>query len=112
METWEQAEISNTIPEEKQDGKTRESAKLQFILQKKRFTLFDAPGSKEYLPDMIMTTTQADIAVLVVSAKAGEFELGFGNSGQTRQQALLAKTLGISELIVVISKMRAISWNQ
>jgi peptide chain release factor subunit 3 len=73
MEAWEQAAISDVIPEERQDGKTREFAKLNFSLEKKRFTLFDAPGHKNYVPNMIMGACQADIAVLIISAKEGEF---------------------------------------
>lgn len=73
MEAWEQAAISDVIPEERQDGKTREFAKLNFALEKKRFTLFDAPGHKNYVPNMIMGACQADIAVLIISAKEGEF---------------------------------------
>jgi peptide chain release factor subunit 3 len=73
MEAWEQAGISDIIPEERQDGKTREFAKLNFSLEKKRFTLFDAPGHKNYVPNMIMGACQADIAVLIISAKEGEF---------------------------------------
>jgi peptide chain release factor subunit 3 len=50
----------------------------------RRFTLFDAPGHKNYVPNMIMGACQADIAVLIVSAKASEFEAGFVKEGQTR----------------------------
>lgn len=73
MESWQQAGISDVIPQEREDGKTREFAKLNFSLEKKRFTLFDAPGHKNYVPNMIMGACQADIAVLIISAKEGEF---------------------------------------
>ena len=73
MEAWEDAAISDIIPEERIDGKTRQYAKLNFFLEKKRFTLFDAPGHKNYVPNMIMGACQADIAVLIISAKEGEF---------------------------------------
>ena len=95
MESWEQAGISDVIPEEREDGKTREFAKLNFSLEKKRFTLFDAPGHKNYGPNMIMGAGQADIAVLIISAKEGEFESGFEKDGQTKEHAMLAKALGV-----------------
>lgn len=38
---------------------------------------------------------QADVGILVISARKGEFETGFDRGGQTREHALLAKTLGV-----------------
>ena len=43
--------------------------------------------------------------MLVVSAARGEFETGFRNGGQTKEHAVLAKTLGVQQLLVVINKM-------
>ena len=43
---------------------------------------------------MIGGASQADIAVLVISARKGEFETGFDRGGQTREHAMLAKTAG------------------
>lgn len=111
MESWEQAGISDIIPEERADGKTRQFAKLNFSLETKRFTLFDAPGHKNYVPNMIMGACQADVAVLIISAKEGEFESGFEKDGQTKEHAMLAKALGVVELIVVVTKMGTNDWN-
>jgi peptide chain release factor subunit 3 len=55
---------------------------------------------------MIQGASQADIGVLVISARKGEFETGYERGGQTREHALLAKTLGVQKLIVVINKVR------
>lgn len=65
----------------------------------------DAPGHKSFVPNMIGGAAQADIAVLIISARKGEFETGFERGGQTREHAMLAKTLGVSQLIVAINKM-------
>lgn len=54
---------------------------------------------------MISGASQADIGVLVISARKGEFETGFEKGGQTREHVLLAKTLGVVKLIVVVNKM-------
>lgn len=56
---------------------------------------------------MIQGASQADIGVLVISARKGEFETGYDRGGQTREHALLAKTLGVQKLIVVINKVRS-----
>jgi peptide chain release factor subunit 3 len=54
---------------------------------------------------MIGGAAQADVGILVVSARKGEFETGFDRGGQTREHATLAKTLGVRQLVVAINKM-------
>ena len=54
---------------------------------------------------MIMGASQADVGVLVISARKGEFEAGFERGGQSREHAMLCKTLGISHMVVAINKM-------
>ena len=49
--------------------------------------------------------------MLVVAASKGEFETGFSQSGQTREHALLAYTMGVKEIIVAVNKMDEISVN-
>lgn len=60
---------------------------------------------------MITGASQADAAILVVSAKKGEYETGISPGGQTREHAFLAFMLGIKQLIVLINKMDDITVN-
>jgi peptide chain release factor subunit 3 len=112
--TWFYAYIMDTNEEERAKGKTVEVGRAQFETEKKRYTILDAPGHKNYVPNMLMGVAQADIAVLVVSAKKGEFESGFDKNGQTREHAILAKTLGIKKLVVAVNKMDepTVGWSQ
>jgi peptide chain release factor subunit 3 len=88
-----------------EQGKTVEVGRAHFQTEKKRYTILDAPGHKSYVPNMIAGAAQADLGVLVISARRGEFEAGFDRSGQTREHATLAKTLGVRKLVVAVNKM-------
>ncbi|EMP37344.1 Eukaryotic peptide chain release factor GTP-binding subunit ERF3A, partial [Chelonia mydas] len=95
----------DTNQEERDKGKTVEVGRAYFETEKKHFTILDAPGHKSFVPNMIGGASQADLAVLVISARKGEFETGFEKGGQTREHAMLAKTAGVKHLIVLINKM-------
>mmetsp|Transcript_14188 Transcript_14188/g.20405 ORF Transcript_14188/g.20405 Transcript_14188/m.20405 type:complete len:601 (+) Transcript_14188:112-1914(+) len=113
-ESWFLAFIMDTNEEERAKGKTVEVGRAHFETVVKRYTIMDAPGHKNYVPNMIMGASQADIGVLVISARRGEFETGFDRGGQTREHAMLAKTLGVSFLVVVINKMDdpTVNWDK
>jgi len=104
-ESWFLAYIMDTNEEEKAKGKTVEVGRAHFETSNRRFTILDAPGHKSYVPNMIAGASQADIGVLIISARKGEFETGFERGGQTREHALLAKTLGVDKLVLTINKM-------
>ena len=73
--------------DEKAKGKTVEVGRATFDTKQKKYTIFDAPGHKNYVPNMIMGAALADAAGLVISARKGEFEAGFEKDGQTREHA-------------------------
>lgn len=103
--SWSKAFLMDTNEEERMGGKTVEVGRAYFKTESRRYTILDAPGHKNYVPNMIEGLACADAAVLIVSARKGEFESGLNRGGQTREHALLAKTLGINALIVAINKM-------
>ncbi|XP_043568049.1 eukaryotic peptide chain release factor GTP-binding subunit ERF3A [Chiloscyllium plagiosum] len=113
-ETWYLSWALDTNQEERDKGKTVEVGRAYFETQKKHFTILDAPGHKSFVPNMIGGASQADLAVLVISARKGEFETGFEKGGQTREHAMLAKTAGVKHLIVLINKMDdpTVAWSQ
>ncbi|KAK8795514.1 hypothetical protein WA158_000171 [Blastocystis sp. Blastoise] len=104
-ESWFLAYIMDTNEEERNKGKTVEVGRAYLESATRRFTILDAPGHKNYVPNMIAGAAQADAAVLVISARKGEFEAGFDRSGQTREHIVLIKTLGVRKVIVVVNKM-------
>ncbi|CAE8616896.1 unnamed protein product, partial [Polarella glacialis] len=77
----------------------------QFATESRRFTLLDPPGQRRSVAQAWSALSQSDCAILVVSARASERASGLAKGGQTREHAVLAKSLGIDSLIVAVNKM-------
>ena len=104
-ETWYLSWALDSTPLERSKGKTVEIGRAYFETNARRYTILDAPGHKTYVPSMISGAAQADVALLVISARKGEFETGFEKGGQTREHIMLVKTAGVNKVVVVINKM-------
>ncbi|KAK6337100.1 translation termination factor GTPase eRF3 [Orbilia javanica] len=104
-ESWYLSWALDLTKEERAKGKTVEVGRAFFETEKRRYSILDAPGHKTFVPSMIGGASQADIGILVISARKGEYETGFEKGGQTREHAVLAKTQGVNKLVVVVNKM-------
>ncbi|KAI6186541.1 Tr-type G domain-containing protein [Aphelenchoides besseyi] len=113
-ESWYLSWALDTNDEEREKGKTVEVGRAFFETERKHFTILDAPGHKSFVPNMISGATQADIAVLVISARKGEFETGFDRGGQTQEHAMLVKTAGVKQMIILVNKMddSTVNWDE
>lgn len=100
--TFEFAWVMDRLKEERERGVTIDVAHRKFETDKYYFTLIDAPGHRDFVKNMITGTSQADAALLIVSAREGE-----GVMAQTREHVFLARTLGVNQMIVGINKMDA-----
>jgi elongation factor 1-alpha len=109
--SFKYAWVLDNLKAERERGITIDIALWKFESPTYYFTVIDAPGHRDFIKNMITGTSQADCAILVVSAANSEFELGFSKDGQTREHALLAHTLGVKQMIVVVNKMDEASVN-
>ena len=97
---FEFAFVMDKAKEEQERGVTIDLSYQEFPTQKYMFTIIDAPGHKDFIKNMITGTSQADAALLVVSANPGD-----GIQEQTKEHVFLAKTLGVPQIIIGINKM-------
>jgi elongation factor 1-alpha len=102
---FEFAFLLDSLEEERKGGLTIDIMQTPFKSKKYLYTIIDCPGHREFIKKMLTGASQADAAVLVVSAKEGIED-------QTKQHAFLAKTLGISQLVVAINKMDQVEYRE
>ncbi|HLD57393.1 MAG TPA: translation elongation factor EF-1 subunit alpha [archaeon] len=104
-ETFEFAFVMDSLKEERERGVTIDLMYKGFETNKFYFTLIDAPGHRDFVKNMITGASQADVAVLVVSAKDGIQE-------QTKEHIYLSKVLGIKQMIIALNKMDAVNYDE
>jgi len=104
-DTFKYAWVMDNIKDERERGITIDLAFQKFETPKYFFTLIDAPGHRDFIKNMITGASEADCAILVLSAKEGETDTAIAPGGQAREHAFLLRTLGVGQLIVAINKM-------
>ena len=90
----------NTIdnaPEERQRGITINVSHVEYQTDKRHYAHVDAPGHADYIKNMITGAAQMDGAILVVAATDGPM-------AQTREHVLLARQVGVPDIIVALNK--------
>ncbi len=103
--TFEFAFVMDNLKEERERGITIDIAHKDFQTKKYFFTIIDAPGHRDFVKNMITGASQADGAVLVISAEEGI-------KPQTREHAILINVLGVPQLIVGVNKMDVSNYSQ
>ncbi|MBW4699821.1 MAG: elongation factor Tu [Aphanocapsa lilacina HA4352-LM1] len=84
-------------PEEKARGITINTAHVEYETEKRHYAHVDCPGHADYVKNMITGAAQMDGAILVVSAADGPMP-------QTREHILLARQVGVPNIVVFLNK--------
>ncbi|TLD25272.1 hypothetical protein PspLS_06110 [Pyricularia sp. CBS 133598] len=102
--------VLDSTSDERAHGVTIDIAKSRFETESTIFTILDAPGHQDFVPNMIAGASQADFAILVIDATVGAYERGL--KGQTKEHAQLIRSIGVSRIIVAVNKLDATNWSQ
>ena len=84
-------------PEEKERGITIATAHVEYETEKRHYAHVDCPGHADYIKNMITGAAQMDGAILVIAATDGPM-------AQTREHILLARQVGVPQLVVFLNK--------
>ena len=85
-------------PEERERGITISTAHVEYQTEARHYAHVDCPGHADYVKNMITGAAQMDGAILVVSATDGPMP-------QTREHILLAKQVGVPQMVVFMNKV-------
>lgn len=88
-------------PEERARGITISAAHVEYETDKRHYAHSDLPGHSDYIKNMITGASQMDGAIIVVAATDGQMP-------QTREHMLLARQVGIQNLVVYVNKVDTI----
>jgi elongation factor Tu len=90
-------EIDNA-PEERERGITIATAHVEYETNERHYAHVDCPGHADYVKNMVTGAAQMDGAILVVAATDGPMP-------QTREHILLARQVGVPEIVVFMNKV-------
>ena len=96
--TFTAYDMIDKAPEERARGITISTAHVEYEPKNRHYAHVDCPGHADYVKNMITGAAQMDGAILVVSAADGPMP-------QTREHILLARQVGVPELVVFLNKM-------
>jgi len=88
----------DSAPEEKERGITINTAHVEYQTENRHYAHVDCPGHADYVKNMVTGAAQMDGAILVVAATDGPMP-------QTREHILLARQVGVPQIVVFMNKV-------
>jgi sulfate adenylyltransferase large subunit len=97
--------VTDGLRAEREQGITIDVAYRYFATPRRTFIIADTPGHARYTRNMVTGASTADVAVILLDARAGLVE-------QTRRHAVIAATLGIPRVVLAVNKMDLVGWSE
>ncbi|RKQ86441.1 sulfate adenylyltransferase subunit 1 [Solirubrobacter pauli] len=97
--------LTDGLRAEREQGITIDVAYRSFATPRRRFILADCPGHAQYTRNMVTGASTADLALLLVDARAGLTE-------QSRRHAAIAALLEVEHVIVAVNKMDLVDYSE
>ncbi len=88
----------DNAPEEKERGITINTSHVEYQTDNRHYAHVDCPGHADYVKNMVTGAAQMDGAILVVAATDGPMP-------QTREHILLARQVGVPQIVVFMNKV-------
>jgi bifunctional enzyme CysN/CysC len=97
--------LTDGLRAEREQGITIDVAYRYFHTPRRKFIVADTPGHEQYTRNMVTGASTADVALVLVDARAGVVE-------QSKRHAFIASLLGIPHVVVCVNKMDLVDWSE
>jgi sulfate adenylyltransferase large subunit len=97
--------LTDGLRAEREQGITIDVAHRYFATPRRRFILADTPGHEQYTRNMVTGASTAEVAIILVDARAGVVE-------QTRRHAAVAGLLRVGHIVLAVNKMDLVGWSE
>ncbi len=105
LETVDLALLTDGLRAEREQGITIDVAYRYFATARRKFILADSPGHVQYTRNMVTGASTADVAIVLVDARAGPTE-------QSRRHTFIASLLGLRHVVFAVNKMDLVDWDE
>jgi signal recognition particle receptor subunit beta len=113
-ERYKWAFLLDNLEEERAKGKTHEYSQFDFKYNNNEFRIIDTPGHSLFVRSTIEALVKNSgnlTGIIVLSSLISEFRSGF-DGGIVKEQLILARASGITNIVIVFNKMDLINWDK
>src|ERR1700678_346131 len=104
------AQLTDGLRAEREQGITIDVAYRYFSTAHRKFIIADTPGHEQYTRNMATGASTADVAIILIDAKA--FAKAGGLLPQSRRHTFIASLLGIPHVVAAVNKMDLVGYSE